>query len=197
MISCRFMLQQRGPALIGYVQSGSSGTCSSQQHNARIGQQAWRYSERATPAALPLGHACNSNTKLNREQSSQSCLLRPPRHCSIRTAACSAAGDGPQTAPASGSPRAAPLTADEIQQRILLARQRKASAPSYHCPACDIMVGTPLNLAKHMERCCQDLWDKHAWDAVRQGKAAQHAPRVPRMQACRHAWRGGVHHGPQ
>lgn len=99
------------------------------------------------------------------------------RHCT-----CSA-GDNPSDGP-STSGRAPAITQAEIEARIAAARARKAAQPTYHCPACDILVGTPSNLAKHMHRCCPDLLDAASWEQVSTGNlpSSRRAPSIHGLQ---------------
>ncbi|GIL81227.1 hypothetical protein Vretifemale_10278 [Volvox reticuliferus] len=55
--------------------------------------------------------------------------------------------------------------ADEIAHRIAASRSRRATRLSYNCPACSISAATPVNISRHMARCCPDLMtpDGAAW----------------------------------
>ncbi|GIL58411.1 hypothetical protein Vafri_13545 [Volvox africanus] len=54
---------------------------------------------------------------------------------------------------------------DEIANRIAASRSRRATRSSYNCPTCSISAATPVNITRHMARCCPDLMapDAPAW----------------------------------
>ncbi|MEW5307122.1 MAG: hypothetical protein WDW36_009538 [Sanguina aurantia] len=59
------------------------------------------------------------------------------------------------------------FTEAEIEERIKESRARRAALPSYFCPACDIMVGTPYKLGLHLAFCSPDLMQPaEAWQAA-------------------------------
>ncbi|GLI61121.1 hypothetical protein VaNZ11_003394 [Volvox africanus] len=159
------------------------GYLSTRQHSCRTSGIGSRSRSRRRRASLPRllvraaaaagsifdGAASNSNNNNNSTSSSSTVAgFSDAASCnaSLQDASSTRIDTGASTSKRnSPTPHDTRPDVDEIANRIAASRSRRATRLSYNCPACSISAGTPVNISRHMARCCPDLMapDAAAW----------------------------------